>query len=299
MSILNESLTPAAIAREARLHFFDSYDRAEKANWSDPVTGPAVQSNADHETYFGIEGPPQVHEFKDSLIPGMMHSLSMTINNLLFTTSLEVGSTLFEDQQNNAINRMTRRMGARVQAHKGVLAGRVLEAGETAKGVDGQNFFSAAHPGIDAFVANQSNLLTGSAYTFGSDGLAAAELAMYKITDAHGQLMGLTPQLVLVPPAKAGEARKLFGQERLASGESNPDRNRLQYIVGAHLTDDDNWYLIGEPGEGLIYQLRYAPRFFHVPPERSGNKNLLHLFYAKGRYNFGLGDWRAIIKLKP
>ena len=59
----------------------------------------------------------------------------------------------------------------------------------------------------------------------------AARLAMNNFENDEGRELGINPNLLVVGRANQDTARDLFGQERLATGETNMDRNAVQVLV--------------------------------------------------------------------
>lgn len=299
MSLINKTLTPEQIKKGTLATFNKAYSAAASLDWASAITGPAIRSTASKETHVGISPPPALTKWKDSLQPGLMEDYSIDVENLTYTATIETDEDTLADQQYDALRRNIEAMARRARVLKNKLAAEILEAGESTKGLDEQNFFSTAHPYIDpAIGAGQSNLLTTNA-GLDETGLINAEKAFYALKDAQGELIGEAPHTILVPGALAYTAEKLLGQANLASGESNPLRRRYRVVVGPHLTDENDWYLIGGPaGSGLLVQERLAPTFNSADPSSTGNKNLTWIFWTKTRLAVFLGDWRSIIKNK-
>ena len=71
----------------------------------------------------------------------------------------------------------------------------------------------------------------GSRQTLDAANYASARAAMMTFKDDEGKPLGMTPNLLVVPPSLEGEAREILMNERDASGATNKWRNTAELIV--------------------------------------------------------------------
>lgn len=64
----------------------------------------------------------------------------------------------------------------------------------------------------------------------------AARKAMMGFRGDNNQLLGIMPDLVVVPPALEEEARILLNSERINGGDSNPWKGTADLIVSQYLS---------------------------------------------------------------
>jgi phage major head subunit gpT-like protein len=67
--------------------------------------------------------------------------------------------------------------------------------------------------------------------TLDSTNYASARAAMMGFKDAEGRPLGITPNLLVVPPSLEGAAREILLNERDSSGATNPWRNTADLLV--------------------------------------------------------------------
>ncbi|MCL2829992.1 MAG: Mu-like prophage major head subunit gpT family protein [Betaproteobacteria bacterium] len=134
---------------------------------------------------------------------------------------------------------------------------------------DGQYFFDADHPGVDAdgekcSVSNKSNKpLSAASEGAALAGYGAARTAMQKFADDQGVPLNIRPNILLVPSALEYVAKTLMTAERLEDGKPNLFRGTAEVVVDARLTSDTAWYLLDttQAVKPVIYQERKAPVF--------------------------------------
>ena len=77
----------------------------------------------------------------------------------------------------------------------------------------------------------------GSRQTLDAANYAAARVAMQGMRYDGGRIMGVTPNLLVVPPALEGAARALLTAEELPGGGTNVWRNSAELLVSPYLQD--------------------------------------------------------------
>lgn len=128
----------------------------------------------------------------------------------------------------------------------------LLEAGTSTKSPwDNVNFFSASHlanPG-DTSLGTWSNYQSVAADVTDINKLQAEVTAMESTLDENGEKMGIVPDTILVPTAKAEALTFVLKQQLILSGTAtapytNPYQGRFNIIHVPELTDVNDWYLI-------------------------------------------------------
>lgn len=122
---------------------------------------------------------------------------------------------------------------------------------------DGAALFSASHPRTDGGTA-QSNLTTAD---LNEASLETALVTMRATLDDKGQLVGISPDTLVVAPAQEKEARILLessGRVGTANNDVNPYQGRLKILVWDRLGSaaggsDTAWFLIDSSAHKLIY----------------------------------------------
>lgn len=131
--------------------------------------------------------------------------------------------------------------GAEAARYEGMELVRVLEANPVM--ADGKAVFHADHGNLAA----QAELLTA--------GLATARLAMSRIKGPNGQIMGMVPRYLLVPPELQLAAEQVVAEVAAAKvADANPF-SALTLIVEPRLTSATRWYVVADPAtvDGLNY----------------------------------------------
>ena len=172
--------------------------------------------------------------------------------------------------------------------------------GASTNGADGVGLLSAAHPYSPADTgttqANEGTL----ALTI--DNLDTTRQAMRNFTDDAGQLLGVNPNMLLVPPELERTATQLVSERALYEpGSAQYDVNifsgRFQPVVWDRLTDSNAWFLIDSNlmKQHLIWQWRIKPEF-STAEDFDG---LTAKFRGYMRYGIGWTDWKWIYGQNP
>jgi len=119
-------------------------------------------------------------------------------------------------------------------------------------GIDGQNFFSAAHLAdfFDAAKGTWSNYQTTAKDCVSIVNLQAEVTAMQGVLDANGMKMGIEPDTILVPTPKYEATKNLLAQALIldnagvGAAVTNPYLGRFNVIHVPEFTDVNDWYLV-------------------------------------------------------
>lgn len=168
----------------------------------------------------------------------------------------------------------------------------VIQAGTSTTGFDGQNFFSSTHD-LDP-AGNQSNNFTSSALSATNFDTVWAAMAAY--TGEDGEPLGVMPNLLVVPPQLAKEAKEIVAAERLASGATNVLNGIVDVLVVPELANEaTTWYLM-DTTKGIkpfIWQLRETPTLTQLTKDDDANVFMLdqYVWGIKARGVGGYGPW--------
>jgi hypothetical protein len=232
------------------------------------------------------------------------------IRNYEFAQGIQVERRLVDDDQYSQIRRRASSMSDSFNTTIETDAANVFingftdsgtnRMGASTNGADGVGLLSTAHPFSPADTNNtQANEAT-LALTI--DNLDTTRQAMRNFTDDAGQLMGVNPNMLLVPPELERTATQIVSERALyepgsAQFDVNMFSGRFQPVVWDRLTDANAWFLIDSAmmKSHLIWQWRIRPEF----SEAEDFDGLTAKFRGYMRYGIGWTDWRFIYGQNP
>ena len=232
------------------------------------------------------------------------------IRNYEFATGIQVERRLVDDDQYNQIRRRASSMTDSFNTTIETDAANVFinaftdsgtnRMGASTNGADGVALLSAAHPYSPADTNNTQSNEGTLALTI--DNLDTTRQAMRNFTDDAGQLMGVNPNMLLVPPELERTATQIVSERALyepgsAQFDVNMFSGRFQPVVWDRLTDSNAWFLIDSTmmKQHLIWQWRIRPEF----SEAEDFDGLTAKFRGYMRYGIGWTDWRFIYGQNP
>jgi hypothetical protein len=172
--------------------------------------------------------------------------------------------------------------------------------GASTNGADGVGLLSAAHPHSPANTNNTQANEGTLALTI--DNLDTTRQAMRNFTDDKDQLLGVNPDLLLVPPELERTATQLISERAIyepgsAQYDINMFAGRFRPVVWDRLTDANAWFLIDSTAmkQHLIWQWRIRPEF----SQAEDFDGLTAKFRGYMRYGIGWTDWRWVYGQNP
>lgn len=125
----------------------------------------------------------------------------------------------------------------------------LLEAGTTTACVDGEYFFDTDHPAnlFDDGAGTWSNYQGSAKDVVSVTNLEAEVTAMMAVKDENGKTLGVQPDTILVPIAKAEALKNLLKQAMISVSSvsvSNPYMNGFNVVPVKEFTDVNDWYLV-------------------------------------------------------
>jgi hypothetical protein len=165
-------------------------------------------------------------------------------------------------------------------------------------GPDSVGLCSDAHPNSPQKTgATQDNEGT---YALTVDNVATVREAMMAFTDDNGNKMGVTPNLLLVPPQLEDEALVIArtpGIVGSANNDVNPQAGRFQVQPWHYLTDSNAWFMID-----TMLMKQSLDWFNRVPLTINPiveDKTMSAGWRAYMRYSLGWSDWRWVYGNNP
>jgi hypothetical protein len=172
--------------------------------------------------------------------------------------------------------------------------------GATTNGADGVALLSAAHPHSPANTNNTQANEGTLALTI--DNLDTTRQAMRNFTDDKDQLLGVNPDMLLVPPELERTATQLVSERAIyepgsAQYDINMFSGRFRPVVWDRLTDSNAWFLVDSAAmkRHLIWQWRIRPEF----SQADDFDGLTAKFRGYMRYGIGWTDWRWVYGQNP
>jgi phage major head subunit gpT-like protein len=211
-----------------------------------------------------------------------------------FLVELPIRRTLLEDNLYSNIIEPVQQLGDSAALRREIDAASVFNNASSTSylGGDGVPLVDGSHPNGPSKSSTQDN--EGS-YSLTADNVETVRQAMMAYTDDVGEMLGVMPNLLLVPPELENQA-KIITQTEYSVGNANNDVNpqmgRFQYLVWHYLTDSDGWFMIDTNlmRRSLIW-------FDRVPLSinlKAGDTTVFATYIARMRYSYGWRDWRWI-----
>jgi phage major head subunit gpT-like protein len=219
-----------------------------------------IPSSASIETYGWMT---QIAALREWIGPRLVRNLgeaAYTLVNKKFELTYGVGVDEIEDDTLGIYAPLFQEMGDSAKKWPDQIVKTALQAGTSATTFDGVAFFASTHPLNPA--GNQSNNYTGNALNAAN--FATTRAAMSAYTGADGEVMGVNPNLLIVPPQLEGAARTILNAELSGGGDTNIWRNSAELLVVPQLANQaTTWYLADttRPIKPMIFQQRKAPEF--------------------------------------
>lgn len=158
-------------------------------------------------------------------------------------------------------------------------------------GPDGKPLCSTTHPRNPNKSGNLSNSGTAA---LSAANLGLARQALMATEDDAGNILGMTPDTLLVPPELEDAALEIVNSVQdptNANNTINPQAGRYQVVPWHYLTDSNNWFVIDS-----VWMRESLKWYERVPLEiRLVDESTTEAVYeAYMRYSFGWDDWRWV-----
>lgn len=216
-----------------------------------------------------------------------------TFTHVTYPARLNIQREWLEDVQYTMVSDYARKVGISAGQKREKDAASVFNNAFSSSftGPDSVSLCNASHPANPNKSGTQSNTGT-SALTKAN--VSTTRQAMMAYEDDSGNLLGVTPNILLVPPEledTALETVRSVLDPTSANNTINPQAGRFQVVPWHYLTDANNWFMIDSVWmmESLIWYDRVNLEFIDV---REDAVNIQ--VDARMRYSYGWTDWRWI-----
>ena len=256
--------------RNLRAEFNDAYSEA-MTTWGKIAT--LVQSSTAREDYRWLSRFPQMRRWVGDRTVKSLAAFGYNVLNEKFESTIAVRGDDIRDDILGIYAAKARGAGIAAKLWPdelvyGVLpgiAGGVNNAFDPEKGLchDGKAFFATDHPLLEAdpfsnmlTVQLRADSLENARASFGK-----ARTGLETMRDEEGRPMGVTSDVLLVPPALRDTAHLLLTSDKLGGDDPNPYKDAAELVVSPRLTSATAWFLLHTMGplKPFIFQQRKAP----------------------------------------
>ncbi len=254
-----------------------------------------VPSTTAENVYGWMIKLPKMRKWVGDRVIHNVASQDYVVKNDDFELTVSVPRNSVMDDTFGIYNPIASELGQQASKYPDDLLVTLMQSGQSLVGPDGQFFFDVDHPisPINATMGTQSNYLVSSAFSEATFDTALATMAGFVGED--GRPMGVTPNLLVVPPQLRFAANKVVARDLTTNGESNVYKGATDVLVIPELVNKPTeWYLFDTTRalKPFIFQNRMSPQF--VPLTAVNDENVfMHKEYiwgvdARGAAAFGL-----------
>lgn len=249
-----------------------------------------VPSTTGEENYKWLGTIPMMREWLGDRQIKNLSASDYTIKNKDFEVTVGIPRNDIEDDRYGIYNPAIQSLGQSAALHPDELVFTLLPGGFVNKCYDGLPFFSDSHKVGKKTASNKGTAkLSQESYT-------AARAAIMSYTDENGKALKIVPDLLVVPPALEGEARKILLADQI-DGTTNILKGTAEPFVVPDLAGNDSmWFLLctNRPIKPLIYQERQKAKFVPMTAETDENvfKRKEYVYGADSRGNSGYSFWQ-------
>lgn len=231
--------------------------------------------------------------------------LERTYTHKAFTKGFIIGRELYDDEQYGQMKKMSKALAraGRAKVEKDAMlplihgfGGDNATTGVTYTIYDSKPLFSNDHPLVDNSTAKGKNLATGA---LTEANLKRAMQIMRETVDEAGNLIQLTPDTLIVPPALEHTAKVILNSSQVP-GSGNNDINTVKGSMKIQVMDylgavaggsDTCWFIQDSSRHELNFFWRVKPEF--KATDEFDNFTAKYRGYM--RYSFGVSDWRGLV----
>lgn len=291
--LVNKSSIQAAFVALKTL--FNNAFAAAPSTWD--KIAMKVPSSTGSNLYAWLSAFPKMRRWVGEKHVKNLQAYSYSVVNEDWEATVAVNRNHIEDDQLGIYQPQAQMAGFSAKQLPDEIVYELVNNGFTALCYDGQYFFDVDHPVAGGSVSNVgTKALSAATLAAAQASYGAARTAMRRFKDEDGRPIGVSPTVLLVPPALEDTARALLTVDRLEDGKPNPYKSTAELVVEARLTSDTAWFLLdtSKPVRPFIYQERKAPVFVQqTDPEAEDVFNRKeYKFGAEARAAGGYGFWQ-------
>lgn len=231
-------------------------------SWADRLS-MKVMSNSKVETYGWMRKLPKFREWVGPRVYNNLVSEDYVLVNKTFENTIAVDVDDIADDTVGVYAPHFQMLGESAKKWPDQQLKTVIQNGDASGALwDGVDFFDASHPMANT---TQSNLFTGTALSATNYNTVRAAMMSYIGDD--GEPLGVTPNLLVVPPALAKTAYEIVNAERNSAGATNVLRGTAEVLVIPELANESTvWYLIDDSNavKPFVWQEREAPNIVQM-----------------------------------
>jgi phage major head subunit gpT-like protein len=270
-----------------------------------PRIATIVPSDSDSEDYSWLGATPGVREFLGEREARDLANFNYNIKNKTWENTIGVKRTDLEDNKLGMLKIRIQDLAAKAARYPekllcSFLTGALGSAAWPYLCYDGQGLIDTDHPAPDGGSA-QSNREGG---TLAIATLWAGIALMANFRDERNDILGLSPDVLLVEPCLEQTARELVeadGSATTTTAGAVLKRKGIEVMVSPYLFStttvaNGNWFLLDTkaPVKGLILQERSPVEFGSLEKDsESGFMREVYYYGTRARYNAGSGFWPA------
>jgi len=258
----------------------------------------SVQTSSKAQEFdLGIGGFGDWREYKGAIEYDENEQLyRTTYTHVEFARGFRVERKLVDDDQYNVINRRPAGLALAAMRKREKDAASVFNNAFSASytGGDGIRLCNASHPYSPLNAAVQSNAgSTALSYT----AIEATRRTMREFKDDRGELIPMSPTLILVPPELEETASSIVNTMNKVDITDYHDnfvkRVGIQYLVWDYLTDANNWFMI-DPGLCKMFLQWFDRVPLEFAEDPTSDFSLEARYRGYQRYSYGWSDWRFL-----
>lgn len=244
-------------------------------------------------SYGGFALPFETAEGAPITYDQVYQGYDVTYSHKKYTLGFKVTREAIEDDLYRIVSRRPEKLGKAMRRGAEVQAAQVLINGFNTSytGGDAKPLFSTSHPQPDGSTAQSNASSTG--VVFSETNLETGRLAARKQLDERSQIVGLSPDRLIVP-IELEKTAHLVMDSTMRSGTADNDANfyrgKFDILVWKYLTSTTAWFLQDASEHRLTWFWRRRPEF--------KNDELFDTEYAvyksTMRFSRGWSDWRGM-----
>ncbi|WP_372404952.1 Mu-like prophage major head subunit gpT family protein [Acinetobacter piscicola] len=256
-----------------------------------------VPSNGRYTDHRWLGSFPAMKEWIGKKNIKKLDDYEYVVKNKGYESTIEVLRDDIEDDQLGIYAIQAQNAGDAAKKHPDQLVFTAVNNAFKDKCFDGQPFYSDKHKVGKGFVSNKITKKLSTANLAAVEAsYGAARAGMMEFCDENGDPLGITPNILLVPPALESIAKRLLNSDKLDDGSPNPYKDTAKLVVSGRIKNPNHWSLLdmSKPVKPFLYQKRKAPVLVKSTSQEAPNVFMEGVFYfgVEARGNAGYGFWQ-------